>query len=67
VSTLVEFKCPGCGRACRLDTATNGMQHEVPRCATYNATRTDGQKFLELANQADPKPFAAVLKIGGGA
>jgi len=41
------------------------MQHEVPRCATYNATRHDGQKFLELANQADPKAFPAVLKIGG--
>lgn len=62
--SIVDFKCPGCGRSCRLDTSTNGMQHEEPRCATYNRTRTDGQAFLQLANQADPKAFA-VLKLGG--
>lgn len=63
---IVNFKCPGCGKPCRLDTTVNGMQHAEPRCATYNATRKDGQAFLELAYKHDAKAFPAVLKLGGG-
>lgn len=62
---IFDFKCPDCRRPCRLDTARNGLQHAEPRCSTYNATRKDGQRFLELAYKADAGAFPAVLKLGG--
>jgi hypothetical protein len=37
------------------------MQHELPTCNVYNRTKSDGQKFLELAYQARPGSAAFQL------
>lgn len=51
-----NFKCPDCERNCQLiqDGKRASMRHQLPACKTYEATKKDGQKFLELAFIATP-------------
>lgn len=60
-----EFKCPACGRLCLLTqnaaTQKAALQHQLPTCNTYERTKSDGQKFLELAFAARPVSESMLL------
>lgn len=59
-----EFKCPGCGLSCLLRQevgAKASIQHQLPTCNVYDRTKSDGQKFLELAYLARPGSAAFAL------
>lgn len=66
-----EFKCPGCGLSCLLRQEQNGkavqasIQHQLPTCNVYDRTKSDGQKFLELAYQARPEAASFQLVRSG--
>lgn len=63
-----EFKCPDCSLSCQLiqEGARASMRHQKPTCKTYEATKKDGQKFLELAYIAypieKPKPVMVAMR-----
>jgi hypothetical protein len=60
-----EFKCPDCGRSCLLKqdpvAKQSSIQHALPTCNTYDRTKSDGQKFLELAFAARPVSDSMLL------
>lgn len=66
-----EFKCPDCGLSCQLiqDGRRASMRHQLPKCKTYEATKADGQKFLELAFIAvapdKPDPVLVAFRDSG--
>ena len=46
---VIQFACPGCKRTCLFNLYTKALQHQLPTCKLYEATKNDGQEFLLLA------------------
>lgn len=46
---VIQFACPGCKRVCLFNMAAKTLQHQLPTCKVYEATKHDGQEFLLLA------------------
>lgn len=64
-----NFKCPDCGLNCQLiqEGFRASMRHQLPTCKTYEATKKDGQKFLELAYVTYPqKPEPVMVALSEG-
>jgi hypothetical protein len=60
---VIQFACPGCKRTCLFNMYTKALQHQLPTCKVYEATKDDGQEFLLLAKVTTMSQPAGGWKI----